>query len=366
MQHPSEVSTLRLPIRPVAAACLALLVTFASVAPAFAGKLQDKQAEAARVQKQVAALTTKAEQAKEAYGVAKSRYDALTVKVKTTARTIRHLQAHQNTLQAALNYRADHMYRSGGDLGMIGPLLSSRSLAEFSFTLQALSDIADSNAATVAQVRQAKAEAKAAHHTLVAAQIQAARQKTAMASNAAAVRLHLAQTNRVLAGVQSDIKRIIAQQQAAAEAAARARYMSFLSRADNSGGGGGGLWIGGGNPPTSSKGAAAVWWAEKALGRPYVWAATGPNAFDCSGLTMWAYSKVGISLPHYSRAQYSAGPHVGRQHLQPGDLVFFGSPIHHVGMYIGGGQFIEAPHSGADVRISSLGNRGDFAGACRP
>jgi cell wall-associated NlpC family hydrolase len=122
----------------------------------------------------------------------------------------------------------------------------------------------------------------------------------------------------------------------------------------------------GGNPPTSSKGAAAVWWAGKALGRPYVWAATGPNAFDCSGLTMWAYSHVGISLPHYSRAQYNSGPHVGRSHLKPGDLVFFGSPIHHVGMYIGGGQFIEAPHSGADVRISNLGNRGDYAGACRP
>ena len=344
-----------------------MLVTFASVAPAFAGQIQTKQAEAANVQKQIDALNTKAEIAKEAYGAARDRYDALTVKVKTTARTVRHLKAHQDSLQVALDYRAEHMYRNGGEMGLIGPLLSSRSLAEFSFTLQALSDIADANAASVAQVKQAKAEAQAAHRRLVADQRQAAHQKAVMAANEAAVHKRIAQTNAILAGLQSDIKRLIREQQARAEAAARARYMSFLSR---QGGGGSSLWVpgalGGGNPPTSSKGAAAVWWAEKALGRPYVWGASGPYSFDCSGLTMWSYSHVGIRLPHYSGAQYNAGPHVGRAHLQPGDLVFFGSPIHHVGMYIGGGQFIEAPHSGAVVRIASLGNRGDYAGACRP
>jgi cell wall-associated NlpC family hydrolase len=338
-------------------------VTFASVAPAFAGQLQDKRAQAAAVQKQVAALNNKAEIAQEAYGVARDRYETLTVKAHKAARTVAHLQANQDSLQAVLDSRADHLYRNGGDMGVIGPLLSSRSFAEFSATLQALSDIADANAATVSKVKQAKSAAQAAHRTLVADQKRAAHQKAEMAANAAAVRARVAQTNRVLAGLQSDIKRIIAQQEAAAEAAARARYMSFLSR---QGGGSGYAMDLGGNPPTSSKGAAAVWWAEKALGRPYVWAATGPNAFDCSGLTMWAYSHVGISLPHYSRAQYNSGPHVGRSHLKPGDLVFFGSPIHHVGMYIGGGQFIEAPHSGADVRISNLGNRGDYAGACRP
>ena len=109
-----------------------------------------------------------------------------------------------------------------------------------------------------------------------------------------------------------------------------------------------------------------MWWAEKALGRPYVWAASGPGSFDCSGLVMWAYAHVGVSLPHSSRAQIHHGASVGRANLQPGDLVFFGSPIHHVGMYVGGGAFIEAPHTGAVVRNTSLAGRGDYAGACRP
>jgi cell wall-associated NlpC family hydrolase len=109
-----------------------------------------------------------------------------------------------------------------------------------------------------------------------------------------------------------------------------------------------------------------VWWAEQALGKPYEWAASGPDSFDCSGLTMWAYDHVGVSLPHSSAEQIGSGTRVSRSNLQPGDLVFFGSPIHHVGMYVGGGDFIEAPHTGAVVRISSLSNRSDYAGACRP
>jgi cell wall-associated NlpC family hydrolase len=81
---------------------------------------------------------------------------------------------------------------------------------------------------------------------------------------------------------------------------------------------------------------------------------------------MWAYGHVGVSLPHSSAAQIGSGARVSRGNLQPGDLVFFGSPIHHVGMYVGGGSFIEAPHTGAVVRIASLSNRDDYAGACRP
>lgn len=121
-----------------------------------------------------------------------------------------------------------------------------------------------------------------------------------------------------------------------------------------------------GNPPTSATGAQAVWWAETALGKPYQWGAAGPYSFDCSGLTMWAYAHVGMSLPHHAADQIDCGAPIARADLQPGDLVFFGTPIHHCGMYVGGGSFIEAPYTGAVVRISSLSNRSDYAGACRP
>jgi cell wall-associated NlpC family hydrolase len=108
-----------------------------------------------------------------------------------------------------------------------------------------------------------------------------------------------------------------------------------------------------------------VAYAKSRIGCPYVWAASGPSEFDCSGLAMWCYGKIGISLPHSSQEQYNSGPHVSRKDLEPGDLVFFGSPIHHVGIYVGGGEMIEAPYTGARVRYASA-FRSDYAGACRP
>lgn len=115
----------------------------------------------------------------------------------------------------------------------------------------------------------------------------------------------------------------------------------------------------------TGKAAAAIRFAYAQLGKPYRWGAAGPGSYDCSGLTMSAWAAAGVALPHSSRAQFAAFPHVTTGALQPGDLVFFGSPIHHVGIYIGGGNMIAAPHTGDVVKISpSL--RGGFVGAVRP
>jgi cell wall-associated NlpC family hydrolase len=111
----------------------------------------------------------------------------------------------------------------------------------------------------------------------------------------------------------------------------------------------------------------AVRVAQDQLGKPYVWGASGPGAFDCSGLTMYAYAAAGISLPHYTGAQWNSGRHVSQSELQPGDLIFFHSDLHHMGMYIGGGQLIHAPRSGDVVRIVSLSGwfQDKYAGAVR-
>ena len=109
----------------------------------------------------------------------------------------------------------------------------------------------------------------------------------------------------------------------------------------------------------------AVSTAAAQIGKPYEWAAEGPDSFDCSGLTMFAWGKAGVSLPHSSGAQYASLPHVGRAQLRAGDLVFFGSPIHHVGIYEGGGVMINAPETGENVRRDSIA-RADYAGAARP
>ena len=101
------------------------------------------------------------------------------------------------------------------------------------------------------------------------------------------------------------------------------------------------------------------------VGDPYVWGASGPDAFDCSGLMQYAYSAAGISLPHSSSSQSQMGTPVSRDQLQPGDLVFFYSPVSHVGMYIGNGQMVHASTSGQPVKVASLDSMGGYNSARR-
>ena len=116
----------------------------------------------------------------------------------------------------------------------------------------------------------------------------------------------------------------------------------------------------------SGKAAAVLRYAYAQLGKPYRYGASGARTFDCSGLTMKAWAAAGVALSHNAAAQYHSTRHVARNALQPGDLVYFGRSIHHVGIYIGGGKFIEAPYTGARIRISNLSARHDYAGASRP
>lgn len=112
------------------------------------------------------------------------------------------------------------------------------------------------------------------------------------------------------------------------------------------------------------KAAQALRAAMTKIGRPYVWGAAGPDSFDCSGLTMWAYKQVGINLPHYTGSQWNAGTQVPRAQLQPGDLVFFYSDLHHVGLYVGNGKMLHAPRTGDVVKIAPMAGR-PYAGAVR-
>jgi cell wall-associated NlpC family hydrolase len=142
-----------------------------------------------------------------------------------------------------------------------------------------------------------------------------------------------------------------------AAAAAKARTLGFAAFADS--------------PAPSPAAAAAVRAALGQVGKPYRWGATGPASFDCSGLTRFAYTAAGLSLPRTSRQQWSAGRHLQVAGLRPGDLVFWAhdpanpATIHHVGMYVGQGLMVHAPHTGALVRVDAMRPSG-YAGATRP
>ena len=176
------------------------------------------------------------------------------------------------------------------------------------------------------------------------------------------------QDRQTLAGVDANIQQLVAQQQAAAAAAAqaaataafnqkvqaaqaaaaaRAAQSSAGSTADTSGSGSGGGAPTVSNaplPPLAPGAAGAVQAAEHEIGVPYVWGGDTPAGFDCSGLVQWAYAQVGISLPHYSGAQYAATVHIPLADIEPGDLLFYGpGGDEHVAMYVGGGSMIEAP-----------------------
>lgn len=114
----------------------------------------------------------------------------------------------------------------------------------------------------------------------------------------------------------------------------------------------------------NSRAAAAIAYAYSKIGSPYVWGATGPNAFDCSGLTQAAYRAAGLSLPRTTYTQINAGRRVSRAELAPGDLVFFYSGITHVGLYIGNGLMVHAPNPSSSVRVASVDSM-PFAGATR-
>jgi cell wall-associated NlpC family hydrolase len=352
-------------------AAFAAAAAFAiSSAPALADPIADAQAQAAKVQTQVNALQNQAEQATEQYDHASETYASLSQQADASAKTLAKITAEKNSLQNTLDTRADALYREG-PFGFLGVLLSARTMSDFDAAYQMLTNVSHKDAQVVDKLKLDKERATNVHDRLVAEREQAAQQKTAMAANKAAHFAKLAQGRQVLANANAQVRTLIAQQKAAEEAAARAEAARIAadnarSFAGSGRHGGSGSSENYGPAPVSGIGAKAVWYAEKKLGDPYVWAAAGPNEFDCSGLTMWAYKQVGIDLPHYSRDQIDVGRRVNKSDLAPGDLVFFGDPIHHVGMYVGGGDFIEAPYTGVDVRISRLSNRDDFAGACRP
>jgi cell wall-associated NlpC family hydrolase len=320
--------------------------------PASASPLSDKRARAAVIKTQIDGLQQKAEIAIEDWNQAKIQYDGLHSQVVAINARLARNAARTDVLQTSLNTRADSMYRSG-PLGLLDVLLGAASFDDFATTWDLLNEMNKEEAAAVAELKTLRAEALVAQAQLKTAEAGAKKVYDVMAERKAAILSDEAQAKALLRGVEKEI--------AALTSADRARRAADAAA---SGGGSGGTGWNWGNPTRAPR-SGVVGIALRYLGSPYVWAASGPRTFDCSGFTMFVYAQVGLSLPHSARAQVDSGQRVSRDNLEPGDLVFFGNPIHHVGIYIGGGKMVHSPHTGDVVSIDPIDGRG-MSGACRP
>jgi len=309
--------------------------------------------QARTVKSQIDRLDERVEMASERYNQASVKRARLIVQKRRAKAKLKKVSARMGVVQGHLNVRANSMYRQG-PMGFADVLLGAQSFEEFAATWDLLKDLNQTDAASVAELKDLRVQAKAAHAELTAKEKAAAKQVAVMRANKRSIEGKLAERQAKLAGLESEIQALEAAEEAARAARASAWAASRQVSNDRSF-----------PPPTRAARSEIMDIARRYLGAPYVWGASGPNSFDCSGFTMFVYRQVGVSLPHHSGSQIGYGQRVSRSDLQPGDLVFFGSPIHHVGIYAGGGMYIHAPHSGDVVRISSM-SRGGYAGASRP
>jgi cell wall-associated NlpC family hydrolase len=257
-----------------------------------------------------------------------------------------------NTARGALGAMASAQYRSGGLDPAVQLALSSR--PEDFLESAAVAERAGSrNARTVSRVHKELARIDQLHTQADDRLTELRTARKRLERQKAAVQEKLAEAKKLLG-------RLDAPQRARYEGGREER----TARTDPAAGTAAPATQAGTAGPTA-RAATAVAFARGALGKPYVWGATGPDAFDCSGLTQAAWRAAGVSVPRTTYTQINAGRRVSRSELAPGDLVFFYSGISHVGLYIGHGQMIHAPHPGAAVRVAPIDEM-PFAGAVRP
>ncbi len=344
--------------------CLAAALTAAASATAEPPKIAEKRAEAQRVLAEIHALDVQLEKATEAYNGAT---DTLADIERERALNTRHLSIAKNNLgvaQERLGARLRAIYTSGEESSTLAILLGSSSLNDFLNRIETVNSVASQDTEVIREVRTFKREV-----VVRAAQLKAAhaRQERIVSERAAAkqqVEAGLAERQRLVDSIRSEIARLQAEEAARqarlrAEAEARlqaqlaAQHQALVESQQNDAVGASAVTPEGVSvaPPSQYGGVVGI--AMQYLGTPYVWGGAAPGGFDCSGFVMYVYAQMGVSLPHHAADQFNYGVPVSRDQLEPGDLVFFDG-LGHVGIYIGNGQFIHAPHTGDVVKISSL------------
>jgi len=352
---------------------LVVIAAFAAAAlagPADASKISDTRAQVRAIEQQLNAMDIRLEASIQAYDGAQQHLTDVRHQIQQNTIKLRVAEHNLKVSRAQLAVFMVNAYK-GTDVNddPAAYVLGAGSFTDLITRVEDVQRIGASEHALLKQVTTAEHEIATRQAQLKSDERDAARLVAQKRQQKAAIEAGLRQRRALLSSTKGELghllhERQVHQQQAAAAAAAalaqqQQQQQAQQAPAPSSGGGtgsSGGSSGGGGGynpPPAGTLGQQAAAIAQQYLGVPYVWGGASPSGFDCSGLVVYVYGRLGVSLPHYTVSLWNSGAHVSRDQLAPGDLVFFYS-LDHVGIYLGGGLFIHAPHTGTVVQISSL------------
>ena len=306
---------------------------------------------------QINAMDAQLEKAVEAWNGANVRLGQIKHDLEVNRSRLETAKRNLASARARVSERLVALYTTNSP-DALSILLGASSLGDLIDRLDSANRIAEEDARIAAEVTRYRNEVQSRQQALVKAESDQEKVVAERASQRASIQSQLAERQALYSSIKDQITQLEAaererQARLAAQAKAAAKnHQPAPEPAPSSGSSGGSPTPSAPAPPPSSH-SSVVSIALQYLGVPYVWGGASPSGFDCSGLTMYAYAKVGVYLPHNAAMQYGMGTPVSRSQLAPGDLVFFNG-LSHVGMYIGGGRFVHAPHTGDVVKISSL------------
>ena len=346
-------------------------LTFGALTPlrASGATIESKKAQAAQLEADIQANGDRIAALGEQYNGAVLAYQDAQNSVTEAHKRLVHAHDRAARLSQVVSVRAAALYQGASDpMSSLIPNTDIKSVSELGVRTEYGSVATGNDERLIADLSRSQQDLKIERKRLDKRVASAAGKRDFIASARKQIESANAHETELLSSVKGEIATLIAEEQARKEAAIK-RALQDLANQGNGKSSVPASNVGGGNipnlPAPSASAGAAIAYAEVQLGKPYEYAASGPNTFDCSGLTMRAWGAAGVSMPHYSGAQYAAFPHVPLDQLQPGDLLFWGpGGSEHVSMYLGGGLQIAATHTGDYVRIQPVGN--NPVGAARP